>query len=507
MATSKLLQTPQILGIKGTTFRVSHPNISFYPRTYLRASIAAAGTTATVGDNNDFADDDWFILGEVGDSTTEEDDINGAVTRGTSLTVTNTLKFGHNINDPFTRIQERGVKIYGAATDGGSGTLIASIDAKVASGTQLADAVNIHWNKAYTEYTLITTDTTYAYYFAKFTDGVTDSSASDYVLAAGQGQSSVFEMVQKALRISNQEIDNLITAEFLIGSAQDCQDEIAQYAYKDVNGNIIKKDWAFEIVEDTTSIDALTMENTYALSDLTSALKYPDSKQAIINVKFGDRLLSYISPQEMDIVYDGVARAELSAATTVGATSLTLDDSTMFSETGTIKIGGDSITYTANAQSTGVLSGVPASGTGSITEVFAVGRAAWQGISGGKPSAYTIFNNEIILDIPASSTYISWKVKMKYLRALNALSEMSDTTLVRFTNAFIWYIAAQICRRKGQDERAEKFMAEFDKIVLMNAKGEKTLVMESMSYLNFSDGNNLNDSSRGLYPLTTWSNG
>ena len=493
MATSKLLQTPQILGITATSIKVAHPDLSSYAKTFLRANIAAAGTALTVGDNNGFADDDWFIIGDVGDSTTEEDDVNGAVTRGTALTVTNTLKFGHNLNDPATRIQERGVKIYGAATDGGSGTLIASIDALAASGTQLADAVNIKWNAPFTLIQLISTDTTYAYYYAKYTDGTTDSSASDYVLAAGLGSSSVAKMTEAGLRTANQEVDGLITEPFLIGAANDCQDEITQYSFPDTNGNIIRKDWAFELVENDSSIDALTMENRYALSDLTYALKYPDTKQAIINLRFGDRLLRYIPPQEMDLAYEGIKRAELSAATSVGATSLTLDNSTEFAETGTVKIGGDSITYTANAQSTGVLSGIPASGTGSITEIFAVGRAAWQGISGGRPSRYTIWDGEIILDVPVLSTYVGYRLKARYFRALTALTKMTSTTSVPFTLAFKWYIAAQIAYRKGQFDKAEKYMAEFGKIVLMNAKGDISMVAEPMTYMNFGTGDNLND--------------
>lgn len=483
MATAKSIQTPQILSVDGSTIRIKHPDISSYPRTFARASIAASGTALTVGDNDGFADDDFFIIGEVGDSTTEEDDVNGAVTRGTALTVTNTLKFGHNINDPVTRIQERKITLYGASTDGGSLTAIR------ATGS----AVNIRWDKRFTEITLLTTDTAYSYYVAKFYDGTTESSASDYVISTGLTASSVVKMVESALRTTNQEVDTLITEKFLIGAANDCQDEITQYSFPDTNGNIIRKDWPFEIVENDTSIDALTMENRYAVSDLTSALKYTDTKQALINLRFGEYLLKYISPQEMDLAFEGVKRAELSAVTSVGATSLTLDNSTEFSETGTIVIGGDSITYTANAQDTGVLSGIPASGTGSITTVFAAGRAAWQGISGGRPSRYTVYDGEIILDLPVLATYVGYRLKVRYYKALTALSEMTDTTAVTFTLAFKWYIAAQIAYRRGQFDRAEIYMQEFGKIVLMNAKGMQSFIPETMTYLNFASGNNLHD--------------
>ena len=185
MATADLLQTPSIVSIVGSTIRVSHPETNGYTNTRLSAQIAAAGTAMTVYDNNNFADNDWFIAGHVGDERTESNDVNGAVTRGTAITVTNALSFAHPIDSPVTKIFERGIKIYGAATDGGSGTLIASVDAKTASGRQLADAAMIQWNKPYTEYTMISTDTAYAYYYVTFTDGTTDSSASDYIVAAG----------------------------------------------------------------------------------------------------------------------------------------------------------------------------------------------------------------------------------------------------------------------------------------------------------------------------------
>jgi hypothetical protein len=164
MGTSDLLQKPSIIEIIGSTIRVSHPNISKYTRHYLRSSIAAGGTTLTVDDNNGLEDNDWFILGEIGDGKTEDGDVNGAVTRGTSITITNTSSFAHDIDTPITKILERGIRIYGAATDGGAGTLITSVDAKTASGRQLADAIMIHWDKEYTEYTMISTDTAYAYY-------------------------------------------------------------------------------------------------------------------------------------------------------------------------------------------------------------------------------------------------------------------------------------------------------------------------------------------------------
>ena len=163
MPTSDILQKPKIIEILGSTIRVAHPDISGYINTRLRNQIAAAGTPMTVADTHGFADDDWMIVGVVGDNITESTDVNqanvvgtGLILRGSSMTVTNYLTFSHELDAPVTKILERGIRIYRAATDGGAGTLIASIDALTATGRFLADAVMIQWDKPYTEYTMIT---------------------------------------------------------------------------------------------------------------------------------------------------------------------------------------------------------------------------------------------------------------------------------------------------------------------------------------------------------------
>lgn len=47
MATAKSLHIPQILSVSKSLIRIAHPDVSDYPRTYLGAPLAAAGTAAT----------------------------------------------------------------------------------------------------------------------------------------------------------------------------------------------------------------------------------------------------------------------------------------------------------------------------------------------------------------------------------------------------------------------------------------------------------------------------
>lgn len=51
MAVSKLLQTPQIIEITGSTIKIAHPNISKNFKTALGAPISAAGTAQRLEDH------------------------------------------------------------------------------------------------------------------------------------------------------------------------------------------------------------------------------------------------------------------------------------------------------------------------------------------------------------------------------------------------------------------------------------------------------------------------
>jgi len=483
MATSKVLQVPQITSIDGSTIRVAHPDVASYTRTRITTNIAAAGTTLSVADNNNFADNDWFIEGEIGDPKTESGDVNGAVTRGTSLTITNTNSFAHEIDAPVTRIQERGFAVYGAATDGGAGTIIESVDAETASGRQLADAIMIQWDKDFSEFTIISTDTSYAYYYVTFKDGTTESDASDYVLASGPAFNSASELIKAGLREVDAVVDgNLITNEWLLDVMNDWQDEVTHYVTQDG----VSKDWSFEIAQDDTSLTILQNKEFYALSGLSSTIKYPDSYQGVLQVKVGDKILDHISFNEMQALYDGKKRTEVATEASAADTSIVLDDTYEFAENGTVSVGSDTVTYTTNTESTSTLSGIPASGTGSITATWIVNTPVWQGVSPGVPKRYSIFNGNIFLDYPANSTIVNYKIKMKYLFAISRLTSLSETTVITISHIAKYYIGARIESRKGNLDNSERLMAKHAGKLEAEARKDRLQVMDQTDYYNFA---------------------
>lgn len=475
MSTSKSLQTPSIVQIIGSTIRVSHPSIQGNTTTYLRAPIAAAGTAMTVGDNTNINDADNLVIGNPQDPVTEAVLVNGAVTLGASVTVANTLKFAHDIDAPVTKVWERTVVIYGSATSGGALTLVAT--------------VNIQWGKEYTEYTLLTADTAYAYYVAKYGDGTIVGSASAYVPSTGLVYSTTESFIQQALDITNSQLDsNLLTRDIFVRWMQDAQLAITQFVYQDpVNGKFIQKDWSFEVVEDRTSIALSLNENEYSLSLLTNTSKYPNSQKSIIDMRIGSQAI--LLPRSIDELDNFLAfkpRTTVATTPSVGQSTLILSDAAELSSGGgTVVVGADNVTYTGI--STNTLTGIPTSGAGSITSAYAVGSAVWQNITAGLPTSYTIFNGVIKLDRPVSSKYAGQKLKIRYLYAIPRITSVSDSTVIPFTNVFQHYLSAKIEKRKGNDDRHVTYMDMFNKAVLNNALSDMVPVNDEWKYYNYSD--------------------
>lgn len=439
------LQKAQIIKVGEDFVEVKHPDLSSNLRTFLTASIAAAGTAGTVKDNDGLADNDFLVFGYPGDSKSEEIDINGAVTRGTSITVTNTLKFGHEIDTPVTRVQERQIRIMGAATLTGSQTAVGG------------SPFSITWSKGSTRCKVTTTE--YAYYFAEFYDAsAVYGEQSDGALNTGLADNTVERMTLDALDLTNESINDNITRDYLIRQLNNWQDDITN-----------RRDWSFEMVDEET-ITSTTNANKYALTGLTSTIKHPDSNKSVVVARFADLPLTWMDWHTYLDTQRNKKQTTVSSAITAADTSCTLTDTYEFAETGTIVVGADSATYTANAESTGILTGVPATGTGAFASSHSVGDIVWQGVSPGKPTKYTIYNGNLYCEIPVSSTEAGKKFKLSFYEKIDRLTDYTDVTSIPFYNIAQYYLASRIEYKKGNHTEGDKWFSLYENKVAQEVR-------------------------------------
>lgn len=477
---NKSLQKPKIVDVHAGVIKIAHPDISRYTRTYVRSPIAAAGTSLTVADNHGFADNDYFVIGVVGTSKAEEGDVNGVVTRGQSLTITNSNKFAHEIDEPVTRIFERKITVYGAATDGGALTAI----------RDTASAINIEWNKLETEFNLLVADTAYAYYVVKFYDGTTESAASDYIPSTGLPESSAEKMIQSAMSLTS--LDRLdgekFTRAIMVKWVQDCQEEITSFTFKDpYSEERVQKDWSFEVME-TEAGNSLTIStnvNEYSLTGLTYAVKHPYSDRAVISLRYADQKpLTSITAREMQEELCNSFKTAVKTQPLVGDTELEIDSNIELPTAGTIYVGVDTITYTGKS-GTDTLTGIPASGAGSITVAHPVDTPVWYGNAPGKPTKWISLRQKLIFNIPFSSDYEDYNIYMTYFRVIPQITEASDSTIIPFYHVFKYYLAHKIELARQDFERASYYRNLFEEKLLEHALADQSPLIDYQDYYTF----------------------
>jgi len=279
----------------------------------------------------------------------------------------------------------------------------------------------------------------------------------------------------------------LIRREDLIKQANDCQTAIQQFKYQDPRSGDMKfMKWDFEVLEDKTSLTITTGEHKYALSGLTVAPKL-ENESSIISIRIGSE--GKIDKKDL-ITYDketeAYTRSDCKVTGSVSAVTLDVDSTVEFTDSGTLYSGDNTLTYTAKTDSD-TFEGIPASGDYSIETEIAVDDPVWQGIQFGLPETWTYFDKEFMFNIPPSSDYSGYPIKIRYFKKLTALTEATDVTEVPFTNVFQYYLASWIERRKGNEDKATLYMQEFKDKVLDNALPSSAPTSDSSDYYKFEE--------------------
>lgn len=428
---------------------------------HLTIDKAAGSTTLTVDNISGFSIGKYVLLGNFGESNAEIIRVHTATApSGSTITLNSATLFDHYTDTPVTVIEYNQVEFSRATTLAGAKTVLAT------------NAISA--DRTDTAYTDLVNTTGYGFYRFKNSSTALFSTYSGGVSYTGNSYKTYESVALNACDDAAVKFGdaNFATEVQLLNDVNEAQDVVSQMA-----------NWSFELIKDDTSIVTTVNENTYNLSLLTYTPKFPDTYNGILSVRFGAMPLNYVSIDEMEEILRFSARATLTATANVADITLTVDDSTEFADSGTVFVGPNVVTYTANNRTTGVLSGIAIT---DIVTAVAIGGTVWQNITPGVPTRYAIFRGQLILDVPVITQDAGVRLKIKYLKLLNRITDFSSTLEVPFYNAIASYITGKIELRKRNREASKERMQDFNDIVKTNFNIYRLPSMEEQTYYEFS---------------------
>lgn len=275
-----------------------------------------------------------------------------------------------------------------------------------------------------------TVEFTTGYFFARYNDSIhsTFGSYTDALIYGGWSSNTVGYLVDRGLRDSGvYELSDKIRLVDCYEWVNDCLKLIQgklkrwpeHYSYNAVLGQLQRGD-------NTTAMptDAYDLE----------------TNKSIIALRVGDDAkLQYLSPGDFENQLTDVRHTGVTTQASVGATSLAIDNSYDFEDSGYIAVYianvRYAIRYTAVTRSAtaGVLTGIPASGTGSITVIVPVATDVWQNETEGTPVWFTVRNSVIETWPLADGAHDNMNLYGDYAKVAISVDSSGDTiNLQRF---------------------------------------------------------------------------
>jgi len=396
-------------------------------KTFLASDAAAAAGTISVDSINRFAINQILLVGDIGQEGSEIILTHASsAPSGTTITLASNLVYAHSRNTPVYIIDYNRYELSNATTATGSKTTLTT---DLGSGLLAIDAEH--------EYTIYK-DTEYStgYYFVrkKETIGNTFSNYSDAIpVSDGFATNTVGYAIEQALRPFGGKFTDDVTHAFLIDETNLC--------LKYIQGKQLRwpKHRQFNYATDQTVRGQLVY-------DLPTDIYEKSSNKSIISVRIGDNdPLIYQDPVEFDARMNDVKYTQVTTAASATDTTLAIDNSYDFDDDGTVNVyvSGTkySITYTGVTRSAtaGVLTGIPASGTGSITVAIAADTYVWQDEDEGEPVWFTVRNEALEIQPLADGTEDNKNIYIDYWTVATEVDSDGDTLDTdRFDMIVLW---------------------------------------------------------------------
>ncbi len=379
--------------------------------TYLTAQASSGTGTLTVKDITGFSVKSILLIGELEDENSEIIATHSTTApSGSTITLAANLAKTHDVFAKVRAIPYNQIEIYHSTTATGEKDLLATIDVQ-------PDSIETKYSE---------TTKTSGYYFTRLKDSVNSlySDYSDPIPYAGYGENTVGFAINYALKRSKMNgFTDFVDYQFCIDEVNACLDFIA--------GKL--KGWS-----DLLKIDQVvgqTERGALVLGDMPSDIWEDKGNKSILDLRIGTGAgLDYLIWSDFEKKLEGVHHARVRTEATAGDTTLEIDNSYDFDEAGAVNVyvSGtlQTLTYTGvtRSETEGVLTGIPASGTGAITATIPVDTDVWYGESEGKSAYYSVnSNSEMVIWPLADSTYRNKNAYMDYWTGATKINSDNDT--------------------------------------------------------------------------------
>lgn len=337
---------------------------------------ATTGLTAiTVYSISDFAINKILLFGEWGKEGSEIVKTHASTApTGNTVTLAAALVKNHPKDTPVYIIPYDSVEISHAATATGSKSVL----------------VTATLNPENVDYRYEDTTNTSGYYFTRYkeTIGNTFSGYSDAIPYDGYASNMVGYIIFNAMQELGKEFNERLTFNILINKINAC--------LRFVRGKL--KRWSNNQEFDYIVGQLNRGEYKIALPTTYYDKNSPKSMLAL-RIGSGDNLI-YKDKREFNDLMNDIIHTQVTTQQTASGTTLVLNSTDDLPETdGTVNVYVSgipyTITYTTNTKSTNTLSGIPASGTGSITVTLPVDSNVWSGESENGVEYFSLWDGYI----------------------------------------------------------------------------------------------------------------
>jgi hypothetical protein len=392
-------------------------------QTSLKSSAVSGASTLSAYSIAGIAVNNIVVIGEFGQEGTEIIKTHASsAPSGTTVTLASNLVKSHPKDTVVYVIPYDQAQFYHAATETGSKTLMATSD--------------IDEESEETKYE----DGTYTsgFYFVRFLNSINGNYTdySDAIPYGGFASNTVAYLIKMVMQEMNKEFTEKLTYEMLTNEINAC--------LRYIRGKL--KKWSN--VETFDYVIGAMDRGEYKFA-LPTDYYDKNSNRSCLSVRVSERDMKYIDKKELDGLMDKAVHTTIATQATTGDTTLALTSAEDFDSNGTVHVYSGTtqyaITYTGKSGNT--LTGIPASGTGSITATLAADLNVWQGESEGNPYWFTIFDGYLYLWSLISSTDSGNNVYMDYFTDIVEVDSDADE--------IAWH--GMICSNTGSNGRFATF--------------------------------------------------